>query len=161
MPRVFTAKSLTSDQAAQAFPLIQTIAPNLTLERWNEFVQRLIDPTGPVQARRAGIVTLQSERGYIHGLFCYTVEVDLQHGHVLSVENFIALDLIEHEAAVRALFDTMEETAYDLGCHAIHVHLPEGLAAVPENRQWLLRILEGAGHAVETLRLCKHLRPMH
>lgn len=157
MPRTFTAKTLSADQAAQAFPLIQTIVPSISLEHWSDFVRLVNRPQAP-QARQAGIMTVQSERGYIHGLFCYTVGVDLRHGPVLSIENFVALDLVERELAVKALVNAMEKMAHRLDCRAIHVHLPDELVLPPESRQWLLSIFERAGHTVETVRLCKHLR---
>jgi hypothetical protein len=157
MPRTFTAKTLTGDQSAQAFPVIQTIVPSITLEHWNDFVH-LLTHDDACQGRQAGIMTVQSERGYIHGLFCYTVGVDIHHGPVLSIENFVALDLVERELAIKALVNAMEKIAHRLDCHAIHVHLPDELVLPPESRQWLLSIFEGAGHRVETVRLCKHLR---
>jgi hypothetical protein len=157
----FAAKELTGGQVAQAFPLIQSVAPHLTLEQWNCFVDLVTNLAGGVQHPQAGIMTIQNNRGYIQGLFSYTVEANLNHGRVLSIDNFVAFDLVDRDKAIEAMFGAMDDIAYGLGCHAIHVHLPESLTAPPRGRKGLLRVFEEADHRVETVGLCKDLRPVH
>jgi hypothetical protein len=122
MSRLFIAQALRPEQAAQAYPLLQSAFPALTLSRWTEFV-RSQTRTNPKPAERAkGIMAIQSDRGYIHGLFSYSVAPDLQHGRVLLVDNFVAVDLVESDAAVQALRQAMEEVAARLDCQAIRLH---------------------------------------
>lgn len=157
----FTAKELTAEQVAQAFPLIQSAVPHLTLERWNGFVDLVAKLASGAERRQAGIMTIQNNRGYIHGLFSYTVEASLHHGRVLSIDNFVAFDMVDRDKAIEAMFEAMDDIAYGLGCQAIHVRLPERVATPPNGRQGLLRKFEEANHRIETVGLCKDLRPVH
>lgn len=161
MPGPFTAKELSTDQVAQAFPLIQSAVPELTLEKWNVFVDLVAGLARGAERRHAGIMTIQNSRGYIHGLFSYMVEASLHHGRVLSIDNFVAFDFVEREQAIETMFGAMDDIAYGLGCQAIHVRLPEGLTNAARGRKGLLRIFEEADHRVETVGLCKDLRPVH
>ena len=54
-----------------------------------------------------------------------------------------------------ALLGAMDRIADDLGCAAIHTNLPDDYSSLPEYCNWLLNSFREAGHAVETLRLCK------
>lgn len=155
MPRCFKAKPLTPDQVAQAFPLVQSAIPGLTLEDWRRYARQLEARRGAATPYEAGIVTIQSEQGYIHGLFSYVVEPDLRHSRVLSIENFVALDLVEREAAAAAVFKAMEEVAANLDCRAIHVHLPDMRERTSGDGDWLVQLLRREGHETETIRLCK------
>ena len=161
MSGLFTAKELNAEQVAQAFPLIQSVVPHLTLEQWNGFVGLVGSLASEAQRRQAGIMTIQNSRGYIHGLFSYTVEANLHHGRVLSIDNFVAFDLVDRDRAIEAMFDAMDDIAYGLGCHAIHVRLPEEFTSPPRDRGGLLRVFEEADHRIETMGLCKDLRPVH
>jgi len=167
MSRIFRSKALTAEQAVQAFPLVRTMWPALTLDHWTNYVRSVTAPDGNSPDGTQGIISIENERGYIHGLFSYGVTHDVRHGSVLSIEDVIALDLVEGKSAIRALVETMEEVARDLGCRAIHVHMPEALmrsvatcVADSANRHWLLDSFERAGHRIETLCLCKRVSPL-
>jgi hypothetical protein len=168
MHDTYVAKPLIRRQIDQAFPVVQTIAPDLDVERWRDFaaavlaVQELEFDVGssartdtPPHAR--GIMTVQNARGYIHGLFSYMVEEHLRHGRVLAVENFIVLDLFDMAGAADALLSAMDRMADDLGCAAIHTSLPDDYSSLPDYCNWLLTSFRDAGHEVETLRLCKQM----
>lgn len=152
----FIAKPLAKRQIDQAFPLVRAIAPGLDVERWRAFAGALIGRPGPSVAP-SGIMTVQNDRGYIHGLFSYTRERHLHHGPILSVENFIVLDLFDPAAAASTLLRAMDGVAKALGCTAIHTNLPEQYAALPDTRGVVLDYFRDEGHAVESLRLCKQL----
>jgi hypothetical protein len=49
----------------------------------------------------------------------------------------------------------MDELAQSLDCAAIHTNLPDNYSSLPEYCNWVLTRFREAGHAVETLRLCK------
>ena len=157
----YVAKPLGRRQIDQAFPIVQTIAPDLGMERWRAFAAAVIT-AGDVGAkpdsgasRPRGIMTVQNPRGYIHGLFSYMVQENLRHGRVLSVDNFIVLDLFDLAGAAEALLDAMDRTAAALGCKAIHTSLPDNYSSLPEYCNWLVGCFRESGHTVETLRLCK------
>ena len=168
MHDTYVAKPLIYRQIDQAFPVVQTIAPDLDVERWRDFAAAVLSVhelesedrrTGRMGAapRPRGIMTVQNARGYIHGLFSYTVEEHLRHGRVLAVENFIVLDLFDMAGAADKLLNAMDSVAEGLGCTAIHTNLPDDYSSLPDYCNWLLTCFREAGHAVETLRLCKQM----
>ena len=165
MHDTYVAKPLTCRQIDQAFPVVQTIAPDLDVERWRDFAAAVLsaqelefgeESTERIEAalRPRGIMTVQNARGYIHGLFSSTVEEHLRHGRVLAVENFIVFDMA---GAADELLNAMDSVAEGLGCTAIHTNLPDDYSSLPDYCNWLLTCFREAGHAVETLRLCKQM----
>lgn len=159
MDHGFIAKPLARRQIDQAFPLIRTVLPALDVDRWRAFASALTGlPEAP--AAPCGIMTAQNGHGYIHGLFSYATGAHLSHGRLLSVENFIVLDLIDVSGAADALLRAMESVARLLGCGAIHTCLPAHMASQPGARAGMLDHFRAAGHTVEahgsaTLRLSK------
>jgi hypothetical protein len=151
MSRLFIARALRPEQAAQAYPLLQSAFPALTLSRWTEFVRNLTRAKSRPADRAKGIMAIQSDRGYIHGLFSYSVAADLQHGRVLLVDNFVAVDLVASDSAVQALRQVMEEVATRLDCQAIRLHAAgagNGLAAALSEQG---RAFGNGGHWLESV----------
>ena len=147
MPRRFVVKRLTSDRAAQAFPLIQSDFGDLTLEQWLTYVSHLLDSKS---IGERGIACVESEQGYIHGLFVFRVLEDLRHGKTLVCEYLVAQDLVESELVISKLVDSMERLAAESDCVAIHAFLPP-------DRKDLLGALKEAQHVVEMTGTCKRL----
>lgn len=151
--RQVTVKSLTADQLDQAFPLIQAIAPSITLEEWRAFAEPLLEkPSGAPQAQ-GGVLIAEDERGYISGLVAYRVQQDLMHGSVLVAEHFIAFDFFERDRIADALARALEGLAAGHRCAAIHTMLPEGVERA--RRQWLVEMLQHRGHAPHCFALQK------
>ncbi|MBT5751134.1 MAG: hypothetical protein HOI33_00325 [Rhodospirillaceae bacterium] len=147
MPRRFAVRRLTLDRAAQAFPLIQSDFGDLTLEQWLGYVSHLLDVRN---GGERGIACVESEQGYIHGLFVFRVLEDLRHGKTLGCEYLVAQDLIESGVVLSKLVDAMERLAAECDCVAIHAFLPP-------DRKELLGALEKAQHVVEMTGTCKRL----
>jgi len=152
----FTAKPLGLRQIDQAYPLVRAIAPDLPVERWRAFAMALIGPSAR-PAAPAGIMTVQNERAYIHGLFSYAAREDLRFGQILSVDNFVVLDLFNLPDAASSLIQSMEALARALDCTAIHTALPESYADSSGHVHSMLGFFRDAGHDVDGVRLCKAL----
>ncbi len=150
--RNLETRPLTPERVAQAFPLIQTALPSVTLEEWRDFALPLASPAGQATS---GVVTVLSEQDFIVGLCCYRVEKNLHHGAVLMADPFLALDLLGLKAVACALADAIESLAREWHCTAIHTSLPATGVKGAEN--WLVRNLRSRGHRVESLRMCKLL----
>ncbi len=150
--RNLETRPLTPERVAQAFPLIQTVLPAVTLEEWRDFALPLASQAGQATS---GVVTVFSEQDFIVGLCCYRVEKNLHHGAVLMADPFVALDLLGLKAVASALADAIESLAREWHCTAIHTSLPATGAKGAEN--WLVRNLRSRGHRVESLRMCKLL----
>lgn len=153
MPRDYQIKPLLAENAARAYPLIQAACPEVSLGAWIDYAEKLNHPD-PARTQAAGIVAAESKRGYIHGLFSYSVRIVLNHDAVLTVENFIALDMGDRAAAIISLIDVMETLAQDLGCSAIHTHIPDGWITTITG-DGLLSHFRNAGHNPEFVKFCK------
>jgi hypothetical protein len=156
MVQEFDVKPLSKNTAAKAYPLIQTACPGVSLDAWIDFAAKLTQPHPPMTLA-AGIVTAENERGYIHGLFSYTVRIVLNHNGVLTVENLIAVDMGDRAAAVKALIDGMEALARRFNCTAIHTHIPEGWIENRPQGFGVLNQLQNAGHNPQYIKLCKSI----
>ncbi|HYD67496.1 hypothetical protein [Azospirillum sp.] len=143
-------------QIDQAYPLVRAIAPDLPVERWRSFATALTGASAPPGAP-AGIMTVQNDRGYIHGLFSYAVKEDLRFGRILSVDNFVVLDLFNVSDAASSLLQTMEDLGRTLHCTAIHTNLRECYAGTPAHGHPMLGFFRDEGHDVDGVRLCKAL----
>lgn len=148
----FIATPLAVRQIDQAFPIVQSVQPKLPIDDWRRFAVNLQALGG----RRAGIMTAQ-RRGYIHGLFSYSVEPHIHHHRLLVVDNFVALDLFDPGGVTEVLLASMEALADELRCSAIHTNLPHSDAYAPSYRHWLVDRFTDAGHHAENLLFCKDL----
>lgn len=137
-------------QVDQAFPLVQSILPDITIDVWRRYAASMLDRSFADR----GIMTVQA-LGYIHGLFSFRVEDSLQHGRSLLVDNFTVLDLFTPAAPAIALLRAMDDLAEALDCRAIHTYLPNGERLAPDYRGWILRQFRDRGHHVESVALCK------
>ncbi len=156
----FIAKPLGKRQIDQAFPVVHAILPDLGVERWRAFAAAVLDRAqvaDDARVPRTGIMTVQNERGYIHGLFSYATEENLHHGRILSVDNFIVHDLFNLSGAAAVLLHAMDGIARGLGCSAIHTNLPPAYSTSANDCNPVLNCFREGGHALETLRLCKPL----
>ena len=139
-------------QIAQAYPLVQAIRPDVSLEAWRAYARRF--PAQGGDCARSGIATVQDDSGVILGLFAYRVGTAPQHGTTLFVDHFVALDIISPATVTAELADGMERIARCLGCHAVHTAV-----TCSENArcQDIIERLRAFGHRLESFQLCKPL----
>lgn len=107
----------------QAFPVAQLMAPDLSLEGWQDFaLARLRE----AEEGQGGIFAAEDGRGYVLGLACYFVEVGIGRGRVLSVDQIVALGLLESQRreAFEKLLAAVQQRAREAGCTTVHVHVP-------------------------------------
>lgn len=153
MPRNYKIKSLSPENAALAYPLIQAVLPAVSLEAWLAYTAKINQST----AEATGIIIVESSRGYIHGLFHYNEATTLGHGKVLNVDNFIALDTGDRAAAIKMLIGVMEDLAREFGCDAIHTNLPDAWICAKSGTATVLDHLRDAGHERNIVKLSKTL----
>ena len=147
-------RPLTTERVTQAFPLIQTALPAVTLAAWRAFAATLIAGGA---ARNSGILAVTDERNYIAGLCSYRVVPDLVHGRLLDAGHFLAFDLIDRRPVAEALAVGIEAMARDRGCSAVHTQLPRRHDTLSEPGDGLGEMFAARGHRVEILGLCKRL----
>lgn len=120
MVRCFTASALTADEIAPAFPLLHASAPNVDFATWRSFARHLVDPVVP---GALGAICLRNEAGYLCGVLTYRTDRHLEHGTVLTVDLFAALDVVGDGEATHALLQSAEEKARALRCAALQIYL--------------------------------------
>lgn len=150
MPDSFVPRPLTAAQIDQAFPVIQTAMPDLNMDKWRSFASQKMVPG----VNHSGIMTVQS-RGYIHGLFSYTVKTDLRHERILAVDNFLVVDLFNPSGAAKALMRAIEHLAGDQECSSVQASLPANQPSSTDYRCWLLDQMREQGYQIETMLLGK------
>ena len=154
--RQLRTRPLTGERIAQAFPLVQTSLPQVTLDAWRDFAEALVSHRN---GAAAGIIAVLGERDYIAGLCSYRIGHDLVHGRLLSAEHFLAFDLLDRRAVAHALAEGIEGLARAHHCTAIHTHLPRMGDADPERGGGLQDVLSTRGHRIESIGMCKLLAP--
>lgn len=164
MDDCFIAKPLGRRQIDQAYPLVCAIAPGLEVDRWRAFAAAMLQGAtdggsarGSAVPATTGIMTVQNAQGYLHGLFSYVVEPHLRHGRILSVDNFVVLDLFDIPGIAETLLRAMEGLARRLGCSAIHTTLPERYIPVDSRRNPIPDCFLSEGHRQETVHFRKNL----
>lgn len=153
MSDLFSLLPLGPKQIDQAYPVVQSIIPDLDVSVWRDFAEQI----GARPEDQAGIITVQN-KGYIHGLFSYAIEPHLLHGRLLLIDNVFVLDLFNPRAVAEALLDAVDGLAARLTCGAIQTTLPRlGEAGTKDRRDWLFEQFQTRGHVIENTVLCKRL----
>ncbi len=153
----YLVKPLGDDQALQAYPLVQSASPRLTLDQWLGYVRDLARDTRD-DPPAGGVMSVQNRDGYIYGIYCHAVENDIQHGKVLKVSNFVAANLYDSTSVMDGLIGSMATIARDRGCTAVHVDLPEDTRREERPADGVVNQFRGAGYQVESVALCRPLR---
>ncbi len=130
----------------QAYPIVQTLHPALTMDEWRGYARALIAAGDPVR----GVMTAQYG-GYSRGLFCHWPDRSLDHSSMLIVDNVAVMDLCNPQGAMRALVAAMEALAARHGCGAIHTLLTDHRPTTLHGH------LQELGHRVDRVVLCKVL----
>ncbi len=115
MPKSFIVAPLGRDRTDQAFPVMQAVRGEDTLDRWRTRVDgfRALAPEG-------GIMACTTGGGHIRGLFLYRVGGD-GTARVLGVPAFVAVGLFDSLATAAALAEAAERLASKLGCGSVAV----------------------------------------
>ena len=151
-------RPLSAAHITQAFPLVQTALPGVTLAAWNAFAAAQISGrSAPENTQEGGILAVTDGHDYIAGLCSYRLVPDLIHGRLLDAGHFLAFDLLDRRPAAEALAAALEALAREHGCSAVHTHLPQRSDAPPDPGSSLSGLLAARGYRVESLDLCKRL----
>jgi hypothetical protein len=149
MPRQFIAKLLDRDSADRAYTLAQLSASELGLEEWRRFVAN----GAGTPASEGGVLAIQNRSGIMQGLCSYRFEESLGRGKVCSVENLVALDLLDNACVASALLQALEDLARRGGASALRLDL---VGKSPAGDRLIAR-LHDRGHRQEAIRLVKDL----
>jgi hypothetical protein len=157
--RNLTVKQLTADRLQQAYPLLQSRDPGLSLEDWLSYAQSLMaPPCAGNHPAESGVLSVENEQGYIAALFTYRCHRDLKHGRLLMAENFVALDFLDPAACARALGEALEHLAGQLGCSAVHSIVAPAGEGHDGSARLMEDVLGSRGHLDRGRLFCKELQ---
>jgi hypothetical protein len=154
MSKRYVVKPLGERQVLQAYPLVQTAVPHLTLDQWMDYAE------GFWGAKRSpkndtGVMSAQNPDGYIYGIYCHEVETDIQQGRVLKISNLVTANLYDSAGIMDRMIDSMINKARDSNCVAVQVDLPEEAGRGPQPVEGTVSMLRGAGYRLASVALSK------
>lgn len=155
MTKRYRIKPLEQAEVPLAYPLVQSVAPHLTLDHWVDYVAALRGQSR--QDAVGGVMSARSPQGYIFGIYCHLMEPDIETGRILRVSNFAAANLSDSGDVLDPLIGSMATVARDRGCHAVHVDLPETMRNWPRPVQGVFNAFKAAGYKVKTIDLVRPL----
>lgn len=129
------------------FPLVQARNPSLSWARWRAFAGRIA--RSKPGARNGILVARRVGQAMPCGAICYHLDQDLRFGRIITVEQFIAMDLLYPQRVRSALANALESRAVAMGCDVIRSILPDGDTEIVEE-------LRKAGHSTDGRTLTKH-----
>lgn len=143
---------LRPDQVDQAFAGLGLAGLPISLTAWRDYATDRIN-AGP---SRAGVLSLQCTRAYLHGLLGYEIVVLGSERH-MAVDLFRTVNYLSQETA-GSLIAAAESIAEGQRCVAIHVDLPDFKdATIIALKPRSLAALCQSGYAVDSIQLSKTL----
>ena len=144
--------SLRADQIDQAFVGLGLVGLPISLTAWRDYATDRIN-AGP---SKAGVLSLQCDRSYLHGLLGYEILPFGSERH-MTVDLFRTVNYLSQETA-GSLIATAESIAEDQRCVAIHLDLPDFKdATIIALKPRSLATLCQGGYAVDSIQLSKTL----
>ena len=113
----YQVELLSPELAVIAYPVVAAAYPTVAVEQWRGYA-------GSVAAappEQSGLLGLCSDSGYYCGLLVYRNDRGPWHEPRLSVELFVALDMIDPRTAINALIAAAEARAAALSCLTVQV----------------------------------------
>jgi hypothetical protein len=151
---LYSVLDLPPEQFHQAYPLIQVLRTNLTLDQWLDYASGLHhrpDNTG-------GLLSVQCSTRYIYALATYEIRSRHPETRVLQVEHLCVLDLLNRSVG-QLLVEALEQRGHAESCLEIQVTVPEAISMM----SWLRHQMPGAflqnlGYVIDDNLLSKRLQ---
>lgn len=143
-------RPLDRDQIDQAFASLELRGVPLSLEAWQRYARDRIG-AGP---SKAGVLSVQCDRAYVHGLLGYVIMPFGSACH-MTVDLFQTVGSLSDRAA-GSLLEAAEAIAFEQRCAAIHFDLPDFAdASIIALKPRSLSLLCQNGYAVDAIQLSK------
>tara|TARA_B100000315_G_scaffold35733_1_gene30418 strand:+ start:1164 stop:1667 length:504 start_codon:yes stop_codon:yes gene_type:complete len=159
---IIKSKPLSAEQVSQAYPLIQTFYPGLSLDVWAEYAMALTDNPGAAEAGAgdeagSGIMTAQNTQGHILGLAAYRLLHELRCMPNFEIENFIAPNMPGQKRVVRNLIKTLQALAQEHGSSCMSVRVPVAYTRPRARPHPLIQVMEDEGFQTVAVHMWKPL----
>ena len=143
---------LRQDQIDQAFAGLDLAGLPISPEAWRDYAMDRIG-AGP---SKAGVLSLQCARAYLHGLLGYEILPFGTERH-MAVDLFRTVSFLRQETA-GSLIAAAESIAADQRCVAIHLDLPDFKdATIIALKPRSLAALCQCGYAIDSIQLSRIL----
>ena len=139
----------------QAYPIVRTLVPGVTLERWVQFARPRIASRSPEWPH--GLMAIQHPSGYILGLFAFEVRDDLHESRTLWISNIVIPDIPGRGQIGKSIIKAGEHLAMIHGCHAIRAELNNEIDPSDCDRTWLSASLVISGYSLGGVRAFKRI----
>ena len=151
---LYSVIDLPPKQFRQAYPLIQVLKRNLTLDQWLEYANGLHHRP----ANTGGILSVQCSPGYIHALAAYEIWSRHAGARVMQVEHLCVLDFLNRSVG-HLLIEALERRGEAESCLEIRVSAPKAIGML----RWLRHQMPGAflqnlGYVIDDNLLSKRLQ---
>lgn len=113
---------LKPEDQARAYALVRLMKPALDLDHWQTFLESALEPGA--SRRPQGVIVAAVGEDTLVGLYTWEVQPNLDHGHVLSVDNLIATGPLNPEPLLKDMLGFIEAQATEHVCDAIQIILP-------------------------------------
>lgn len=147
LSEMVTVAPLEKGSIEQAFPLVQAVASNLTIERWARIAAPL---TTAGCSDRQGILAAMAAAGYLCGLCLYRVEQGAGRKRLVA-RYVVTFDVTDRAPVAAALVAAIDRLAARLGCGTVN-------SSVAAAQLRLVAHLHAAGHQPTRMLLCKDLQ---
>jgi len=144
---IFSVVDIDEKLFDAAFPLIRTVAPDVSAQQWSVYARKV--------RVRGGLLGLMGPQATLFGLLTYRDEESLRHGRIFVVDNFLTFELNRAAPGRQALCEAAETLARKQECSAIELRLDSRGFAIDRSaraRGWL-----DLGHSLEAVVFSKSL----
>lgn len=148
MPQ-FTVVELDAGDTNLVYPLVRTVAPEISPEQWSAYARALGD--------RGGLLGLIGGDGEPIGFLSYRKEATLRLGPVLHIDNFVTFELNRAAPGRQALSEAAEALALRLGCAAMELRLAS--RGYTDDSSAKARGWVSLGHSLDAVVFTKQLTP--
>ncbi|MCP4330126.1 MAG: hypothetical protein GY791_17015 [Alphaproteobacteria bacterium] len=147
----YRARHLTATDICRAYPLIQAAFADLSLEDWTRFARIQIEDVRLPRVN-SGIVAVENESGYLHGLFSFKIVDDGLVGRVLNCDHFVVLELLPIGEPLAKLVSAANRLGRDNNCVQVHICIPTRVSFHDEASSPMIKLLNDAGFDRESVR---------
>ena len=144
---IFSVVDMDDKLLDAAYPLVRTVAPDVSAEQWSTFAHKV--------RMRGGLLGLIGPQATLFGLLTYRNEESLRHGRVFVVDNFLTFEFNRASPGRQALCGAAEALARIQSCNALEFRLDSRGFAIDRSakaRSWL-----DLGHSLEAVVFTKSL----
>ena len=153
MPTALNIVPLQGQRIAKIVPLVQTRKPDYTLDMLMGALQEQLERG----TEDEGIVAFETDRGYVVGLFTYSIFRDVIDGAFLMINNFISMDVIGRYGTVDTMLREIEALARRTGASKVKISLVDEIEGFPRNVDSVTAKFRAAGLQFEGMSLTKHV----